>query len=129
VPPSRGRLAFLTVWTTLAGIGALITFLFLGANLLGANTTATVDRVYTREGYGVTFTTDDGTPCETVQKWGPGPAPVETGDTLEVRYSRISPCDNVHRVDDWFALYGFPAIPTVMVVGGLIGIRRMRRNP
>ena len=122
------HLAFLTLWTAGAGIGLLASFVFLVGNILGGNATATVGHVYSQVGYTVTFTTKFGVDCETSQKWSPSPSLVRSGDTIEVQYSRISPCDNVKRTDDFFALYGFPAIPAIMVVAGSVAIARLRRD-
>jgi membrane protein YqaA with SNARE-associated domain len=124
----RVHLVFLLLWTAGASIGLLVALVAMVGNVLGGSTTATVGRVYSQVGYTVTFTTKYGTNCQTLQKWGDSPVPIQQGDTIEVHYSRFSPCYNVERADDSFSSYGFLAIPTIMVAGGLIAITRLRRD-
>jgi hypothetical protein len=101
---------------------------FLVGELSGANATATVVHVYDQEAYTIRFTTKDGVRCESPHKWTPRAEPVKVGDTFEVHYSKISPCDNVDRADDLFGRYGFVVVPSIFVGVGLLAIARIRRQ-
>lgn len=124
----RARLIFFTVWTAFAGIMSLVAVVFLVADLSGGNARATVVHVYSQQAYTIRFKTKDGADCETPHKWTARAEPVKAGDTFEVHYSAISPCDNVERSDDLFARFGFVPIPAIFVVVGLAVIARLRHQ-
>jgi hypothetical protein len=124
----RFNLIFWVFWAVLAGLTTLLSLIFFLGNLSGGNTVATVVRVYSQEAYTIRFTTRDGTTCETPHKWLPRANLVEVNDTLKVHYSRISPCDNVDREDDWFARYGAFLIPPAFLAIGCVNLRRVRRR-
>jgi hypothetical protein len=127
-PSRQFNLIFWTFWTVFAGLCSLGILAFFVGDLSGGNATATVVRVYSQGAYTISFTARDGTSCETPHKWTPRAEPVKVGDTFEVHYSKISPCDNVERRDDWFARYGGFLIPPVFLAIGCFRLRRLRRR-
>lgn len=126
--PPKLRLGFLAAWTAFAGIFTVVTTVFFVADVRGGDATATVVHVYSQAAYTISFTTKDGVRCETTHKWDPRPEPVRTGDTFEVRYSKIAPCDNVERADDYFARFGGYFIPPIFLTVGLAAFLLVRRK-
>ena len=124
----RFNLIFQTFWTGFSGFFLLGMLAFFVGDLLGGNATATVIHVDSQEAYAIDFTTRDGTTCETPRKWERSAEPIKVDDTFEVHYSKISPCDNVERRDDWFARYGGFLIPPVFLAIGWVQLRLLRRQ-
>ena len=119
---------FLIAWTAFAGLLTVVTTVFLVADLRGGDVTATVVHVYSQTAYTVSYTTKDGVRCETQSKWDPVANEVRTGDRFEVHYSKIQPCDNVDRSNDYFARFGGIFVPSLFLVGGATALVLFRRK-
>jgi hypothetical protein len=124
----RFNFVFWMFWTALASLMTLLSLVFFLGSLFGGDALATVVHVYSQEAYTIRFTTRDGRTCETPHKWMPRADPVSVNDTFKVHYSKISPCDNVDRGDDWFARYGAFLIPPAFLAIGSVNLRRLRQR-
>ena len=124
----RFHFVFWVFWTALASFITLLSLVFFVGSLSGGNAVATVVHVYSQEAYTIRFATQDGKICETPHKWTPRADTVSVNDTFRVHYSKISPCDNVDRGDDWFARYGSFLIPLAFLAIGAVNLRRLRRR-
>lgn len=125
----RLKLVFFTFWTAFAALATVGVGFFLWADLHGGNATATIVRVIPDIAYTIDFTTQDGVRCEASFKWSSARGSIELMDTFKVHYSRISPCDNVERADDYFARFGGYVIPPVFVIVGVTALFLTRRQP
>jgi hypothetical protein len=125
------RLRFLRVYIALGVATSVGMGYFLLGDFQGGNATATVIHVYSPTAYTISFITADGTRCKTPHKWRARNDSIEVSDTFEVHYSKISPCDNVERVDDPFSRFGGYLIPPLLTILGLVAfvlVERQRRR-
>jgi hypothetical protein len=110
---------FTRIYIAFVGVMVLLAGLFLLTRPRGETVSATVVRVYSPQFYTIRLVTRDGVVCETGLKDTPRAKTVKAGDTFEVHYPVISPCADVVRADNWFALY-VPGLPLTLLLMGTI---------
>ncbi len=113
----KPKLIVFVVFTVLAALMVVLAILTSLADRKGGNATATVVHVYSQEAYTISYTTKDGERCVTPHKWNYRPQTVAVGDTFEVHYSSLLPCDNVERADDTSG--DSVLIPVLLLIGGI----------
>jgi hypothetical protein len=116
------------IWAVLASLMWLGILVGEIGYALGGQAIATVIHVYTDEVDEVSFTTADERVCDSLQKWATADPEVKAGDTFEVHYSKMSPCDNVERKHDYLLRFVLFSAAAVLPVVGWVGVRGSLRR-